>query len=273
MNQELYNKTYRIPPDILKGIEIAKASSSGNNSLKRANYLVKNGIVTYQALKRLKNFFDYFNPQTNDKTQYALAGGDLMKSFVERTLNADRAAVKRSKNAKQTYNIDPNLATQPYQTPRLDEADKKKKEDLKKNAVAVIVNNDNKILLLKRAKIKEIWQPGKWALVGGGVEKGENPQQAVEREILEEIGLEIKKFVKTFSIQRNSDSIEHVFACRYEGDPTEIELNEENTNYGWYDVDEMKFLDTVPNLIEYVTLAFTGKNMKTNVFIINNVKN
>jgi 8-oxo-dGTP diphosphatase len=127
---------------------------------------------------------------------------------------------------------------------------------LKKNAVVVIVDEDNKILLLKRSSDPKIWQPSKWALVGGGIEKNETPQQAIEREITEETGLEIKKFIKSFSIQRNPDSIEHIFACRYEGDPTDIRLNEENTNYGWYDVDEMKFLDIVPHLIEYITMAF-----------------
>ena len=71
--------------------------------------------------------------------------------------------------------------------------------------------------------------------------------------------MDINKFTKTFTIQRNPDSIEHIFACRYNDDPTDIKLNGENSNYGWYDIDEMKFLDIVPNIIEYITLAFTGK--------------
>jgi 8-oxo-dGTP pyrophosphatase MutT (NUDIX family) len=259
MNAELYDKTYQIPSDVLKGIQTALISNPTGEGVKRAKFMLKNGIVTYQTLKRLKNFFDYFNPEADSKLQYALAGGNLMKSFVERTLNADRDAVKRSKEVRQDMNIDPNLGVKAYQIPRLNEETKDKKKDLKKNAVAVIVDKDNKILLLKRAKIKDIWQPEKWALVGGGIEKGETPQKAVEREIQEETGLDIKKFIKTFSIQRNPDSIEHIFACRYEGDPTDITLNDENTNYGWYDIDEMKFLEIVPNLIEYITLAFTGK--------------
>jgi len=134
---------------------------------------------------------------------------------------------------------------------KLDEI--KKEKD--KNAVAVIMNNDNKILLLKRGD-KSPWMPNKWSLVGGGIEKGENPKKACEREILEETGLEIKKFIKSFTIQRHSDSIEHVFACRYSGEPTDIKLDDENSNYGWYDINEMDYLDTVPHLIEYITLVF-----------------
>jgi 8-oxo-dGTP diphosphatase len=252
MNSELYNKTYSLPSGVLKHIQTVLVSNPDGEGVKRAKFIVKNGVLTYQELKRLKNFFDYFNPETEDKAQYELAGGNLMKSFVDRTLNADRDAVKRSKETKRDMNIDVNLGTKPYQIPRLSET----KEDLKKNAVAVIVNNDNKILLLKRAEGKKIWMPRKWALVGGGIEKGENPKEAVKREIEEETGLDIDKFVKTFSIQRHPDSIEHIFACRYKGEPTDITLNDENTNYGWYDVSEMEFLDIVPNLIEYITLAF-----------------
>ena len=254
-NSQLLDKQYRIPPDVLKYIQTVLVSNPNGEGVKRAKFMLKNGVVTYQVLKRLKNFFDHFDG--NDKVEYAHAGGELMRSFVERTLNADRDAVSRSKETKQDMTANPNSELMPYQNPRLNEAEKDKKEEKQKNAIAVIVNNDNKILLLKRSdEDKKIWMPGKWALVGGGVEKGESPQQAVEREILEETGLIIDKFNKRFSIQRNPNSIEHIFACRYEGDPTDITLNNENTNYGWYDVDEMHFLDIVPNLIEYITLSF-----------------
>jgi len=291
MNQYLKDKTYKIPSDILKGIEIAKASSSGENGLKRANYLLKNGAITYQAMKRLKNFFDYFNPETQDKTQYVLAGGDLMKSFVDRTLNADRDAVKRSKEIKQDITNNPNSELKPYQTPRLNaliekynnetgighmiriidseillniiNEDKKNKkfnienyDDLKKNTLAVIVNSDNKILLLKRSDYPKQWMPSKWSLIGGAIEKDEEPEKACEREIKEEIGLDIDKFIEKVVIQRNPDSVEHIFACRYTGESTDVTLNKENTNYGWFDVNEMEFLDTVPNLIDYINLVF-----------------
>jgi len=257
-NQELYDKTYRIPPEVLKGIQTTLVSNPQGEGVKRAKFMLKNGYLTYQALKRLKNFFDYFNPQNDDPTQYALAGGEPMKLYIEKTLNADRHAVANSKKIRQDINVDTTNATHAFQAPRLSiNEETKKKEEKQKNAVAVIVNNDNKILLLKRVDDKKIWMPGKWALVGGGIEKGENPQKAVEREIKEETGLEVKKFIKTFTLQRNPNSIEHIFACRYDGDPTDIELDtSENTNYGWYDISEMEYLDIVPHLIEYITLTF-----------------
>ena len=252
-NQELYDKTYRIPSEVLKGIQTALVSNPQGEGVKRAKFMLKNGYLTYQAMKRLKNFFDYFNPQTNDQIQFALAGGQPMKAFIETTLNADRNAVQTGKRVRQDMTTDSKTELKPFTTASLNEEKKKKEKD--KNAVAVIVNKDNKILLLKRGE-KAPWMPSKWALVGGGIEKSETPQQAVEREILEETGLELKKFTKSFTIERHADSIEHIFACRYNGEPTDITLDDENSNYGWYDVSEMEYLEIVPHLIEYITLVF-----------------
>lgn len=248
-NQELYNKTYNIPSNILKGIQAALVSNPTGEGVKRAKFMLNNGYLTYQAMKRILHDFRNMN-----RTQFELAGGQEMKAFIEKTLNQDRNAVNTSKEVRQDipkyYN---NQDIMPHQAaPRLNE-DKKKEKN--KNAVAVIVNNDNKILLLKRTETAP-WMPNKWALVGGKIDKGETPLQAIEREILEETGLEIKKFTKSFSIERHQDSIETVFACRYDGEPTDIKLDEENSNYGWYDVSEMEYLDTVPHLIEYITLVF-----------------
>ena len=251
-NQELLNKTYKIPSDVLKYIQSVLVSNSTGDGVKRAKFLIKNGVITYQVMKRLKNFFDTFNPHVDDKVQYMLAGGDLMKSFVETTLNSERNGVKARKEIRRDITSNPNSELMPYQAPRLSEGEKK----LTENAVAVIINNDYKILLLKRSDLENMWMPNKWALVGGGVEKNETPEQACEREIFEETGLKINKFIKTFSIERHGNSVEHVFACKYEGDLTDIILNEENAKYGWFDLNEMSFLDIVPHLVEYITIAF-----------------
>lgn len=271
MNQYLKDKTYKIPPKIVQYIQKVLIANSTANGSKRAKFLVKNGAVTYQVLKRLKNFFDYFNPQSDDNIQYALAGGDLMKQFVNTTLNADRHAVESSKKIKQDIAANPNSELHAYQTPRLNETgiehlirtvDRKiikqiiNESDLKKNAVAIIVNDDNKVLLLKRGDNSKIWMPNKWALVGGGIERGESPEKAIKREILEETGLEIDNFINSFTIQRHKDSIEHVFICRYDGEHTDIKLDFENSNYGWYDINEIDYLETVPHLMEYIVLAF-----------------
>jgi len=264
-NQELYDKTYRIPPEVINGIQTSLVSNPNGEGVKRAKYMLKNGAITYQAMKRLKNFFDNYNPQISGNIQYALAGGQAMKAFIDTTLTQDRNAVQTSKKVKRDMGVQRG-AEKPYQAAPVLNEEKKELDDydiedynnLTKNSLAVVVNNDNKILLLKRSDFPDQWQPKKWSLVGGGVEDNEKPDEACAREIKEEINLDINidDFIERVVIQRNPGSVEHIFACRYEGDPTDIELNEENTNYGWYDVSEMKYLDIVPNLIDYINLVF-----------------
>lgn len=257
-NSELYNKTFKIPSEVLNSIHATLISNPNGDGVKRAKTLLKNGIVTYQTLKRLKNFFDYFNQQSDDKAQFALAGGDLMRSFVERTLNDNRKAVSREVEMKRDVKDNNMYGLKPDGMPALNE--EIDSEKLKKNSVAIIVDKDNKILLLKRADVDKIWMPNKWSLVGGGIEKGETAEKAIEREILEETELIITDSKKIFTIQRHKDSIEHVFACRYDGDPTDVKLNDENVKYGWYDLSEINYLDTVPHLMEYITLTFKKYN-------------
>lgn len=261
-NSELYDKTFQIPADVLKYINVTLISNPNGEGVKRAKTLLKNGVITYQNLKRLKNFFDYFNKESDDATQYALAGGDKMRAFVETTLKSNRDAVKRSKEVRRDIHTDPNselsvskpIGAGDSETLGINKMNESK-EDLDKNAVAVIVDKDNKILLLKRSDYPDSWMPNKWSLVGGGIEKGESPEQAVKREIQEETELEISDFVNSFTIQRHENSVETVFACRYDGDPTDVTLDKENSNYGWFSISEIDYLDTVPHLMEYITLV------------------
>lgn len=54
-------------------------------------------------------------------------------------------------------------------------------------AVNLIVKKDNKVLLMRRFNTG--WNDGKYALMGGHVEDGENPETAVVREAFEELGI------------------------------------------------------------------------------------
>lgn len=57
--------------------------------------------------------------------------------------------------------------------------------------VCPIIENDGEVLLCKMADDRGVF-PGQWALSGGGMEPGENVEQALRREIAEELGEELE---------------------------------------------------------------------------------
>jgi 8-oxo-dGTP diphosphatase len=59
-------------------------------------------------------------------------------------------------------------------------------------AVAVIIENTHgEILMLLRDDRPDISYPNHWSLAGGRVERGESPEKAAHRELLEEIGVDL----------------------------------------------------------------------------------
>jgi ADP-ribose pyrophosphatase YjhB (NUDIX family) len=90
-------------------------------------------------------------------------------------------------------------------------------------AGAVIFNRRGEVLLLKHR-----FRPGSgWGLPGGFLQAGEQPQDALRRELCEETGLEIDK-VEIFSARsyRKSRQIEIVFVAQAEGEaqPKSLEI-------------------------------------------------
>ena len=55
--------------------------------------------------------------------------------------------------------------------------------------VGIIINKDNQVLIAKRASHQH--QGDKWEFPGGKVENGETPQEALRRELKEELDIDI----------------------------------------------------------------------------------
>lgn len=103
-NSKLKNKYFKCPQSILKKMskELATFKGDGNNSegYSRAKKLIKdNGKVTYEELKRIKNFFDNTEHEEND-IEYRMNGGEDMKKWVENTLNTARNAIYYVKKSR-----------------------------------------------------------------------------------------------------------------------------------------------------------------------------
>lgn len=260
MNSELYDNKYKIPNDIIKIVQSKLYTTNGGEGLKRAKFIVKNGHATYQMLKRLKNFFDNFNPNAQKKEEYELAGGSKMKAFVDKTLNSERSKVERKQEINRDMGkVEPLESGQMpgvvNRTPQLKES--VEMEELLINALAIIFDDEMRVLLLKRSSYPDQWMPNKWSFPGGGVENDEDPSVAVRREVYEETGLEIPQFIEKFVIQRDDTNVEHMFITKLPKthDNYDVKVDKENDGWGWFKLEEINKLDTVPNLMDYTRIA------------------
>ena len=120
MNSNLYGKKIELPEDVvgyLKQCSDAAVGSDENTEGYRRNKELRNsGYVTYQQLKRMKNFFDSFNGH-QDELPFILNGGDYVKNWVNNTLNSWRDNDERSKEIKST--VLPNQYIQPHKKDNL----------------------------------------------------------------------------------------------------------------------------------------------------------
>ena len=58
--------------------------------------------------------------------------------------------------------------------------------------LGVVQHTDGRFLITQRVMTKA-WAAGHWEVSGGGVQAGEEPADAVKREVLEETGLDVSK--------------------------------------------------------------------------------
>jgi dATP pyrophosphohydrolase len=269
MNSQLYNqdKQYPIPKDILSRIQAKLFSGGGeNDGTKRAKNLIKTGYLTYSTLKRLKNFFDYLDPN-QQALQFELAGGQAMRQFVENTLQSERETTdiqSQNKSTSAPPSAMDNTLHGSSGDVNMDLSEAQVKDKRKRGALAVIINEENKVLIVKRAPFKGSWMPNKYALVGGKIEKGEEPIDAAKREAIEECGLKLEHFVDSFNIVSPPNIVDYAFIAKAPKGQ-EVKLNEEHTEFKWLSLDEIKKLDAVPMLYECVELSL-NKLMEKGIY-------
>lgn len=93
-------------------------------------------------------------------------------------------------------------------------------------AIAILYRQDQFLMQL-RDNIPTIIYPGYWAFFGGHLDPGETPEEAVKRELLEEIGY-TPPFISPFRCYCDSEVIRHVFHA-----PLTVELNQLVLTEGW----------------------------------------
>ncbi|GGJ29824.1 NUDIX domain-containing protein [Streptomyces brasiliensis] len=73
-----------------------------------------------------------------------------------------------------------------------------------------IAAEDDRLLLVRLSDASPVFMPGLFHLPGGGIDPGEQPVEALARELLEETGLELTEArlldARTYAVQRNDVS-------------------------------------------------------------------
>jgi hypothetical protein len=100
-NSDLQGKEIEIPKEVKTHLgKIFNAykgdkTAEGYNRLKN---LMDKKTISYEQMKRIKNFFDNYNGK-NKETPYLLNGGTLMKDWVNKSLEDARQDIKGKKKS------------------------------------------------------------------------------------------------------------------------------------------------------------------------------
>ncbi len=114
--------------------------------------------------------------------------------------------------------------------------------------VPVAKDSLNRVLLCRMAPDRGVF-PGRWALPGGGVEDGERIEDALRREIIEELGVELESaeplFFKDAVLPKTLadgsvtklQMVFLIYGCRLSSQT--LELNDELDRYDWVAVEDV----------------------------------
>jgi len=132
-------------------------------------------------------------------------------------------------------------------------------ENFKKRDVveAILVSNKNEILLQKKT-IDYEFGPGEGCIFGGVIEEGETLEQALKREIKEELGIEIKGY-KLFEVAdyqaKGYAGKRHVFVVNINKNISDIKITE-GAGFAFFDKSELESLKIIKPCKESLKRCF-----------------
>jgi 8-oxo-dGTP pyrophosphatase MutT (NUDIX family) len=115
---------------------------------------------------------------------------------------------------------------------------------IKKDAVVAIIQKADRFLFIKRSDYIDI-AVGYWCPVSGRVEENESQIEALEREVMEEVGLSVKALEKVCEIpSHNKQFTLHFWTTEIISGEASVTSNEA-TDFRWVTLEQMKQLDPV----------------------------
>jgi hypothetical protein len=134
VNKDLYNKKVKVPDEIrehMRNSFNSISSESNDEGHKRNKELQDSDEITYQQLKRIKNYFDTYNGDVKEKS-YILNGGDYMKKWVNETLRFLRDDIYNTKKNKSEAGLQ-NQFNKPHQKNDMSSLNRPSKSHKKEN--------------------------------------------------------------------------------------------------------------------------------------------
>lgn len=117
----------------------------------------------------------------------------------------------------------------------------------KENIACLILNNENKFLLIQRNP-KDDSCPGFWELPSGGIDEGENMEESVVREVMEETGIDISKMdikqvdTESYTFTKENGDIKDVTETTYIvllNNTPKVVLSDEHIDYKWITLSQL----------------------------------
>jgi hypothetical protein len=108
-NSKLVGKTFALPDKVLMelGKNLKKFSDKRDSKgFNRAIFILEKRACTYEQLKRIKNYFDTIDQDNINEVEYLLNGGDIMKNWVNYTLDQARKSVHGTKSARKNAGME-----------------------------------------------------------------------------------------------------------------------------------------------------------------------
>ncbi|MCH4156666.1 MAG: (deoxy)nucleoside triphosphate pyrophosphohydrolase [Muribaculaceae bacterium] len=111
------------------------------------------------------------------------------------------------------------------------------------NVVAGVVKRDGKVLCMQRGESRYEYTTLKWEFPGGKIEAGETPQDALKRELMEEMEYKVEPVERLVKVEHEYSDFcitLDVWLCRAESDEFEMK---EHKDYRWLEPNELASLD------------------------------
>ena len=128
------------------------------------------------------------------------------------------------------------------------------------NAKIILINEKKEILLLHREDKPGIGSPNKWSFVGGVVEIGEAPEEAIVRETKEEIGYDVKELL-LFRVYNDPEIQRYVYIGKIDKKLSELRLTE-GDNMGFFTIKNALKMTLSKNTRRYIQDYFYQQKFK-----------